>query len=49
MLNHWGGAPFSHDNYFNSVLGLLEIESTVYDSSKDILQENSGFAGVAAR
>lgn len=43
------GAPFSHDNYFNTVLGMLEVESTVYDSSKDILQESNGLAGVAAR
>ncbi len=43
------GAPFSHDNYFNTVLGMLEVESTVYDSSKDILQESSGLAGVAVR
>lgn len=43
------GAPFSHDNYFNTVLGMLEVESTVYDSSKDILRESSGLAGVAVR
>jgi lipid A ethanolaminephosphotransferase len=43
------GAPFSHDNYFNTVLGMLEVESTVYDSSKDILQESSGVSGIAAR
>lgn len=43
------GAPFSHDNDFNTVLGLLQIESAVYDRSKDILQESSGFSRLAAR
>ena len=30
--------PASHDNLFHSVLGLLEIESTVYDSAQDLFQ-----------
>ncbi|MDO8270403.1 MAG: phosphoethanolamine--lipid A transferase [Gammaproteobacteria bacterium] len=43
------GASFSHDNYFNTVLGMLEVESTVYDSSKDILHVSNGVSGLAAR
>lgn len=30
-------AALSHDHYFHTVLGLMEIETGVYDSSKDIL------------
>lgn len=29
--------PFSHDNLFHTVLGMMEIESSVYDPKKDIL------------
>jgi len=29
--------PFSHDNLFHTVLGLLEIETSVYDKSLDIV------------
>ena len=43
------GASFSHDNYFNTVLGMLEIESTVYDRSKDILQAYSALATLAVK
>jgi lipid A ethanolaminephosphotransferase len=31
-------APISHDNIFHTVLGLFEIDSEVYDGSRDILQ-----------
>ncbi|MDO9316770.1 MAG: phosphoethanolamine--lipid A transferase [Gammaproteobacteria bacterium] len=43
------GASFSHDNYFNTVLGILEVESTVYDSSKDILKEGVEVATLAVK
>ena len=28
--------PISHDAYFHSVLGLMDVQSTVYQSSQDI-------------
>lgn len=31
------GRPFSHDNIFHTILGMLEVESSAYDSKKDIL------------
>jgi len=31
--------PFSHDNVFHTLLGLMEIETDVYDASKDIFHE----------
>lgn len=33
--------PMSHDNLFHTVLGLLEIQSEVYDASRDILKRSS--------
>ncbi|MEZ5490864.1 MAG: phosphoethanolamine--lipid A transferase [Gammaproteobacteria bacterium] len=31
----------SHDNYFHTVLGLMEIQTAVYDSDKDIIPRGS--------
>ena len=28
---------FSHDNLFHTILGLMEIETSVYDKAKDIV------------
>ena len=36
--------PISHDNYFHSVLGLLDIQSTVYRPAMDIYAECSHHA-----
>ena len=30
--------PMSHDNLFHTVLGLLEIETDIYEPAKDILK-----------
>jgi len=35
----------SHDNIFHTLLGLFEVQSTVYDSSKDILQQSRNLGG----
>jgi len=32
--------PLSHDNLFHTLLGLFEIDSGVYDGSKDLLQKS---------
>ena len=29
--------PFSHDNLFHTVLGLLEIQASVYDKNMDMI------------
>lgn len=31
------GFPFSHDNIFHTVLGMMEIKSSAYEANKDIL------------
>ena len=31
------GNPYSHDHIFHTLLGLLEIKSSVYDKSMDII------------
>jgi len=31
------GEPFSHDNLFHTVLGLMKVETSVYDKGLDIL------------
>lgn len=36
-LNELSSKPFSQDNLFHTLLGLFEVESTVYDKSMDIL------------
>jgi len=36
--------PLSHDNLFHTLLGLFEIDSGVYDGSKDLLQISRGLA-----
>ncbi len=36
-LNNLRHQPLSHDNYFHTVLGLMEIQTSLYDSDKDIL------------
>lgn len=36
----------SHDNLFHTLLGVFEVQSTVYDSSKDILQQSRNLAGI---
>lgn len=33
--------PYSHDNVFHTVLGLLEIETEVYDASLDIVRDQA--------
>jgi len=35
----------SHDNVFHTLLGLFEVQSAVYDSSKDILQQSRNPGG----
>ena len=30
------GQRLSHDNYFHSVLGLLDVQTRVYDAGRDI-------------
>jgi lipid A ethanolaminephosphotransferase len=37
--------PLSHDNLFHTLLGLFEINSGVYDGSKDLLQKSRDLAG----
>jgi len=37
MLREKAGRRFSHDNFFHTVLGLFEIETSVYDKQLDIL------------
>jgi lipid A ethanolaminephosphotransferase len=36
-LNRILGFPFSHDNIFHTVLGMMEVKSSAYDANKDIL------------
>ena len=36
--------PLSHDNIFHTLLGLFEIDSEVYDASKDLLQKSRDLA-----
>lgn len=36
-IRNQADATLSHDHFFHTVLGLMEIETGVYDSSKDIL------------
>lgn len=31
--------PYSHDNLFHTILGLMEIETTVYEPQKDIIRQ----------
>ena len=38
---------FSHDNLFHTILGLMEIETSVYDISLDILKFNTNQAGTS--
>jgi lipid A ethanolaminephosphotransferase len=37
--------PFSHDNLFHTMLGLMEIETSVYDKGLDILKYDRGSSG----
>ena len=37
LLQQKSAEPFSHDSLFHTVLGLMAIETTVYDKSLDIL------------
>ena len=30
-------APLSHDNLFHTLLGLFEVDSTIYDAQRDIM------------
>lgn len=39
------GLPFSHDNLFHTVLGMMEIRTSVYDRSLDILNFDRRSAG----
>lgn len=41
MLEHRTSLEYSHDNIFHTVLGLLEIETSVYDPGLDILNPDS--------
>ena len=41
-------APLSHDNLFHTLLGLFEIDSEVYDGSKDLLQISRDLASTPA-
>jgi lipid A ethanolaminephosphotransferase len=36
-LRKISSAPFSHDNVFHTILGMMEVESSAYDPMKDIL------------
>ncbi|MEJ2622127.1 MAG: phosphoethanolamine--lipid A transferase [Candidatus Thiodiazotropha sp.] len=36
------GERFSHDNLFNTVLGLFEVESEIYDPAKDLVKGADG-------
>ncbi|OPY80502.1 MAG: Phosphoethanolamine transferase EptA [Syntrophus sp. PtaU1.Bin005] len=40
MLRTKAAEPFSHDNLFHTVLGLMEIETSVYKENLDILHKN---------
>jgi lipid A ethanolaminephosphotransferase len=44
-LRDKSGEQFSQDNLFHTVLGLLEIETTVYDKSLDIFNYDDNQAG----
>lgn len=33
------GNRYSHDNYFHTVLGMLEVQTSVYDPTKDIIHD----------
>ena len=37
--------PMSHDNLFHTLLGAFEIDSGIYEGSKDILQLSRDLAG----
>ena len=37
MVKQRTQAPLSHDDYFHTVLGLMEIETPEYDPAKDWL------------
>ncbi len=38
-LRDKSSSPFSHDNFFHTVLGLMKVETSVYDKGMDILAE----------
>lgn len=40
------GESVSHDNVFHTLLGLFEIETRVYDGSKDLLRQSRDLAAV---
>ncbi len=44
-LNQVRDQPYSHDNIFHTVLGLFEVQSTIYDPEKDILQQARNATG----
>jgi lipid A ethanolaminephosphotransferase len=33
------GAPLSHDNLFHSVLGLLDVQTSIYKTERDIFED----------
>jgi len=43
------GLPFSHDNLFHTMLGLMEIETSVYDKGLDILNYDADLPSLEKR
>jgi lipid A ethanolaminephosphotransferase len=46
-VNDRAGDALSHDNLFHSVLGLLDVQTRVYKSERDIFEGCRGGAGSA--
>ena len=38
--------PVSHDNIFHTMLGLFEIDSGIYDGTRDLLRRARDLAGM---